>query len=154
MLMFGAVVCFAIAIIGIIFLIGSLNPTRNSQALFYDLMALAIPVLLIAIAVGIPIWLIQIYLKPNFEQWIFLIVIVPIMILSFMYELRASNQQTSPRRDNQKHQKHSSKPIRSQEDLKYEQLLGMLNGDREVADNLIRVYGVDKAIDDLIRDRR
>ena len=46
------------------------------------------------------------------------------------------------------------KPTHHKDSTKYKKLLGMLNGDREVADNLVRVYGVDKAIEDLIRDRR
>ena len=37
---------------------------------------------------------------------------------------------------------------------KYKQLLRMLNGDRGAADSLAHAYGVDKAIDALIRDRR
>lgn len=46
------------------------------------------------------------------------------------------------------------KPKQQKDSPKYRQLLGMLNGDRDTADNLVRVYGVDKAIEDLIRDRR
>ena len=43
---------------------------------------------------------------------------------------------------------------REKDSSKYKQLLRMLNGDRGAADSLVHAYGVDKAIDDLIRDRR
>ena len=41
----------------------------------------------------------------------------------------------------------------SQNNGKYNQLLAMLNGDRAIADRLVKTYGIDKAISDLIRDR-
>ena len=48
----------------------------------------------------------------------------------------------------------SSKGSQIKDSPKYNQLLGMLNGDRGIADRLINTYGLDKAIDDLIRDRQ
>jgi len=48
--------------------------------------------------------------------------------------------------------RHESPPPK--DSPKYKQLLGMVNGDRRIADNLARAYGVEKAIEDLIRDRR
>lgn len=54
----------------------------------------------------------------------------------------------------EKPNKKKAKPNQSNDSPKYRELLGLLNGNREVADNLIRAYGVDKAIEDLIRDRR
>ena len=42
----------------------------------------------------------------------------------------------------------------SQDKGKYNQLLAMLNGDRAIADRLVKTYGIDKAISDLIRDRQ
>lgn len=59
--------------------------------------------------------------------------------------LDRAKKKASPKRD---------KPNRQKDSAKYRQLLGMLNGDRDTAENLIRAYGVEKAITDLIRDRR
>jgi hypothetical protein len=65
------------------------------------------------------------------------------LVLGIKYELDKSKNKNGA---NTKHQQ--------QDSAKYRQLLGMLNGDRETADNLARAYGVEKAITDLIRDRR
>lgn len=50
--------------------------------------------------------------------------------------------------------KNKTKPTKQKDSPKYKELLGLLNGDRRTADNLAQVYGVEKAIEDLIRDRR
>ena len=54
----------------------------------------------------------------------------------------------------EKTNKKKTKPTQQKDSPKYKELLGLLNGDRRTADNLAQVYGVEKAIEDLIRDRQ
>lgn len=72
-------------------------------------------------------------------------IILPIVMIS---SANKKPRRQKPSRNNP--QKHDN--FRTND--RYEELVMLLNGDRKTADRLIKAYGVDKAITDLIRDRR